>query len=1217
MRLQNLLKLLIFVFITQISYSQTADLSLKLISSGSTQAIYTSIYYRITVKNAGPSTTNNVVARFVLPAQTAYTSANASKGTWDSYSTGNWNIGSLNAGDSAVLNVVLFSLASTNVVAYSQVISSSLPDPDSSPNNNPGNNPVEDDESAVTITPGAAQNPFSNTGGGTNIDLELTCTTSNPETNFNQVVPLVFKIINKGNQVATNVKVKVNLPAGLSYQDYTASGASFDAVTKIWSMSSVPIFGEFSLILNAKVVSGGNQKVSAQVTNQDQTDLDSAPNNYGTSAVEDDEVDINILGLLVDLELSAALAPGTPATINVNDNVTYRVVLFNRGPTRSTNTKVRAFVPAGCQLVSATTNIGEYDSSVGVWLFNKTPDANGNKTGFTVPVNATYTLDLTIKVITAGTIVFTPEVRVCNEPDFDSTPSNNSTNEDDDDIVTFTTGVGNTPKVDLELSAITTKNPVNNGDSVVYSMTIVNKGTANANSVTVSISNPLGITFNAPNVSIGTYSTSTWTIGNININETQTITFRGITAGLTNTVKSFGQVQTASPIDVDSSPGNNTTGNPAEDDEASLSFGPTTAVVVNADLELSMTSNVTSAKVGDAVAYTLTVVNKGPSTATNILIKDYLETGLTLVSTTPSIGTFSSSNWSIPSLTVNSTATITINTTVAAINTTLLHFAQVQSVSQTDPDSNPGNNTNNIPSQDDEAAVTITKTVTTGGNTVDLEVSFSSDKNTLPVYTNILFTVLVTNKGVANATGVSVKYVLPTSMAYSSHLASRGNFDTWNGIWTIGNLNINETVKLEVSLFVLNTNPVTQFVQVQTASPLDIDSTPGNDTNNTPNEDDEALLVLPNTGAPQPKKVDLELTMSSDKTNFTSGSAVAYTLNIKNVGDTIASGVSVKDLLPSGLTFVSAVGGTYAANTGIWTIGSLAINGTSSIVINTTASGTSTITNFAQVVAGTPNDIDSQVNNNSTTSPVEDDEAATNIVPQGTTVQVDLQLTMTANPIVYKIYNNVDFVITLTNTGGTTATGVTVDVPFPTYFVYSGDTKSAGTTLDLYTNTWIVGSIPAGQTKTLTLTLFNLNNSGPIKAFAQVKTASPTDVDSSPGNNTTTTPKEDDEASVTVTPFVSVTRLAKFDQKAQIEIQNLFPNPVDDYLTIEISSKEVQDVEITVFDILGLPVMNETRKLKLGDNQLILETYNLAQGTYIIFTDLKHRQSNPVKFLKL
>jgi uncharacterized repeat protein (TIGR01451 family) len=122
MRLQHLLKLTFFVFIATVSYSQSADLSLKLISSGGTQAIYSSIYYRVTVKNAGPNATNNVVARFQLPALTAYTSSNASKGSWDSFSTGNWNIGTLNSGDSAVLNVVLFSLSSSNVVAYSQIL---------------------------------------------------------------------------------------------------------------------------------------------------------------------------------------------------------------------------------------------------------------------------------------------------------------------------------------------------------------------------------------------------------------------------------------------------------------------------------------------------------------------------------------------------------------------------------------------------------------------------------------------------------------------------------------------------------------------------------------------------------------------------------------------------------------------------------------------------------------------------------------------------------------------------------------------------------------------------------------------------------------------------------------------------------------------------------------------------------------------------------------
>ncbi|MBK8492581.1 MAG: DUF11 domain-containing protein [Saprospirales bacterium] len=70
------------------------------------------------------------------------------------------------------------------------------------------------------------------------------------------------------------------------------------------------------------------------------------------------------------------------------------------------------------------------------------------------------------------------------------------------------------------------------------------------------------------------------------------------------------------------------------------------------------------------------------------------------------------------------------------------------------------------------------------------------------------------------------------------------------------------------------------------------------------------------------------------------GGTVVFTITVNNAGPDAATNVTVKDLLPAGLTYVSDnSGGNYNDGTGIWTIGTIAASGSVSIEI--TASVTS------------------------------------------------------------------------------------------------------------------------------------------------------------------------------------------------------------------------------------------------------------------------------------
>jgi uncharacterized repeat protein (TIGR01451 family) len=123
---------------------------------------------------------------------------------------------------------------------------------------------------------------------------------------------------------------------------------------------------------------------------------------------------------------------------------------------------------------------------------------------------------------------------------------------------------------------------------------------------------------------------------------------------------------------------------------------------------------------------------------------------------------------------------------------------------------------------------------------------------------------------------------------------------------------------------------------------------------------------------------DLSVLKSLPGGTYNNGDTVTYSVSVTNAASATvaASGVTVRDLLPSGLSFVSASGfGSYASGTGVWTVGAIPVGTTRTLTITATvtAAANTVITNTAEVTAQGQTDLDSTPNNGSTT---EDDYSA-------------------------------------------------------------------------------------------------------------------------------------------------------------------------------------------------------------------------------------------------
>jgi hypothetical protein len=67
-----------------------------------------------------------------------------------------------------------------------------------------------------------------------------------------------------------------------------------------------------------------------------------------------------------------------------------------------------------------------------------------------------------------------------------------------------------------------------------------------------------------------------------------------------------------------------------------------------------------------------------------------------------------------------------------------------------------------------------------------------------------------------------------------------------------------------------------------------------------------------------------------------------------------------------------------------------------------------------------------------------------------------------------------------------------------------------------------------------------------------------------------------------------------------VRINNVFPNPTNDYVNIEIVSDTRKRVNIDLFDFSGRKVLNKVVELSEGLNQERLSLTNLISGSYIV-----------------
>lgn len=760
-----------------------------------------------------------------------------------------------------------------------------------------------------------------------------------------------------------------------------------------------------------------------------------------TSAVQYDSVTANNVASASVTAGGANLAITKTAsnyTPNVNDYINFILTVSNLGTNNATNVVVYDLLAPAKFIYNTSSGDGAFSNTTGLWSVGNIPSGASRQ----------HTINVRIAAGTGGTLQ--TNTAIINSADQgDPVTSNNTAN--------VTLAIGG---ADLSITKVANTTSADVGQNIIYTLTVTNNGSAAVTNATVLDVLPSGLTY-VSSAGTGSFSNATgvWTLPTPIANGASTA--RTITASVNSgkggsTITNIANIASADQTDPSSV--NNTYSAPV--------------YIKTADLAVTKIVNTPNPNVGDTVKYTVTVKNNGPDNATGVVLRDQLPTGVTHVNNN-SGGSYNTGTgyWTVGSISNGATATLIINATVNAgtANTTITNIANITSAGQEDK----------VSSNNSASASFLV-------NGIDLRV-VKGVSNAMPSAGDpISYTVVVTNISNTPATGIEIIDLLPGGVSYVSDTRTQGTYNKTSGLWRTLSITNGASATLTINVTV---DAGTTGQTIRNTARLNASTQSDYDSSN--NQSSVDIYV----GA-----TDVGIAKIVNNPTPNVGDNVTYTLTVSNYGPNVANSISVYDMLPSGLNYVSSSGhGLYNASTGIWN--SLGIlNGTTGVrelytglsnsidIIASIGIGTNGTTILNNAYINTVGPFDGNSANNSAT--------ATLVVQSA-----DLAITKIVNDSTPSEGGTVKFDVMLTNYGPHTATNISVTDFLPVGLTYINDNGSAiynSTTREL---TWSVASLAKLTTSTLIINATADMGTGGSTLTNIANITSADQADPVPGNN--------------------------------------------------------------------------------------------------------------------
>ena len=482
---------------------------------------------------------------------------------------------------------------------------------------------------------------------------------------------------------------------------------------------------------------------------------------------------------------------------------------------------------------------------------------------------------------------------------------------------------------------------------------------------------------------------------------------------------------------------------------------PTT--ITNAGLAITKIADVMSPLLNSTVRFTLTVTNSGTTDASGVTVLDRLPAGLQYVSDSSGGTKYNSTTgvWTIGALAKGTSTSLAITSIVKQAGQ-IVTIASITNPGLSDPDLS--NNSSGL-------------LLNAEGAQADLAVAKKVDNASPSNGNNVTFTLTVTNNGPNKATSVAVTDLLPSGLTWQSDYGG-GAYNATTGVWSVGALEVGQTAELQITAQVVNTGEIVNTATITNADQLDPDI-----TNNS-----SSVVLNKSTTSPDHSLIaDVAVQKTVNRATARAGdTGVVFTVVVRNNGPDTAHGVTIADVLPSGVSLVSARASQGTYSSGSWSVGTLTANAYA--LLDITATATATATNTASVSGVTEYDPDSINNQDSAT--VTYQNAGISIVTKTNGTDNDAltgpKLAVTTGPSNTPV--TVTWTYLVTNVGTTTLTTLTVTdsvvgaVCAISSLAPGGSTtctKTGTVQLGQYTNT---GTVTGTDTNNQTVTASNVDH---------------------------------------------------------------------------------------------------------------------------------------------
>ncbi|MGB0385470.1 MAG: DNRLRE domain-containing protein [Ardenticatenaceae bacterium] len=573
---------------------------------------------------------------------------------------------------------------------------------------------------------------------------------------------------------------------------------------------------------------------------------------------------------------------------------------------------------------------------------------------------------------TRGTLVNTVAV---GAPEYDPDLDNNR--------ATSQTQVEAPPQADLGVKKEAPPNPVIAGERLTYTITISNTGPSPATNIMLSDTLPMSVTLDATTLDNQCQENSG--VINCTFDELQS----GNQINTTFTVRVLGDTRSAivNSVSVEG----------AEDDPNLDNNRATnqTDVQAQADLEVQKKANKDNVLQGDSLMYTISIKNNGPSTATTITLSDTLPTGVTLDATT--LDNQCQNNSGVLNCTFDELQSGNqINTTFAVNVSENAEGMITNAVSVGAAENDPNLNNNRATSQTEIDLVPRP----------DLEVQIEGAPNPVKAGGRLTYTITIANRGSSEATNITLSDRLPANLTLDESTLDdecQSNFGTVNCTFDQLESGGQTSTTFVVQVLEDTQGTITNIVSVQAEGDL-------NQQNNSATSQTQVEA-----------QADLEVKKEAAPNPVIAGERLTYTITISNTGPSQATNITLSDTLPANVTLdATSLDNECQDDSGVvsCTFGALASESQikTTLVVTVSEDIRGTITNPVSVEA---TEYDPNLNDNRATSQTE---------VEG---QADLEVKKEAAPNPVTAGDRLTYTITISNTGPSQATNITLSDTLP------------------------------------------------------------------------------------------------------------------------------------------------------------------------------------------